>query len=57
MPRKKKEIILEDNNEVIINYTEPIITSIVINNNGTIYGLADNKIYCYDNQTKTWSLT
>lgn len=57
MPRKKKESILEYNEEVSINYTEPIITSIVINHNGTIYGLADNKIYCYDDQTKTWSLT
>jgi hypothetical protein len=33
---------------------EPVITSITINPNGTIFGLADNKVYLYHDQSKTW---
>jgi hypothetical protein len=33
---------------------DPIITCITINPNGTIYGLADNKIYVYDDIKHTW---
>jgi hypothetical protein len=33
---------------------EPVITSITINPNGTIFGLADNKVFVYDEMKKTW---
>jgi hypothetical protein len=33
---------------------EPVITSITINPNGTIFGLADNKVFVYDDISKTW---
>lgn len=36
--------------------TQPVITSITINPNGTIFGLADNKVYRYDEVTKQWGL-
>lgn len=33
---------------------EPIITSVTIAHTGTIFGLADNKIYVYDDIKHTW---
>lgn len=33
---------------------QPVITSITINPNGTIFGLADNKIYVYDDIRHEW---
>lgn len=35
---------------------EPIITSITINPNGTIFGLCDNKIYVYDDFNHEWKV-
>jgi hypothetical protein len=35
---------------------QPIITSITINPNGTIFGLCDNKIYVYDDISNEWRL-
>jgi hypothetical protein len=63
MPKKKTEKIV---NEKVSDYfdqllpkievkpKEPVITSITINPNGTIFGLADSKVYLYDDQSKTW---
>lgn len=34
---------------------EPVITSITINPNGTIFGLADSKVYLYDDHSKKWN--
>jgi hypothetical protein len=33
---------------------EPVVTSITINHNGTIFGVADNKIFVYDETTRSW---
>jgi hypothetical protein len=35
---------------------QPIITCITINPNGTIFGLADNKIYVYDDFKHEWKV-
>jgi hypothetical protein len=35
---------------------KPTITSITINPNGTIFGLADNKIYVYDDFKHEWKV-
>jgi hypothetical protein len=40
--------------EALFKPREPVITSITINPNGTIFGLADNKVYLYDDISKTW---
>lgn len=63
MPRKKTEKVM---NEKVSDYFDqllpkieiqekPIITSITINPNGTIFGLANNKVYLYHDQSKTWN--
>ena len=57
MPRKKTEEVIKSVQSVPKEETkepEIIITSITINPNGTIFGLADSKIYLYDDQSKTW---
>ena len=62
MPRKKTEKVV---NEKVSDYFDqllpkieieekPVITSITINPNGTIFGLANNVIYVYDNAMRTW---
>lgn len=56
MPKPKKPRIEElpiDKLETV-NEVQPIITSITINPTGTIFGLADNKVYRYDEYTKKW---
>jgi hypothetical protein len=40
--------------EALFKPKEPVITSITINPNGTIFGLADNKVFVYDDLSKTW---
>lgn len=53
----KPEEVLEglgDFSQFLEKTEQPIITSITINPNGTIYGLADNKIYVYDDIKHTW---
>jgi hypothetical protein len=40
--------------EALFKPKEPVITSITINPNGTIFGLADNKVFVYDEMKKTW---
>ena len=63
MPKKKTEKVM---NEKVSDYFDqllpkieiqekPIITSITINPNGTIFGLANNKVYLYHDQSKTWN--
>jgi hypothetical protein len=52
MSRKKPEI----KQEIVVDKPEPHIVSITVNSNGTFFGLADNKIYTYDQQTKKWNL-
>jgi uncharacterized lipoprotein YddW (UPF0748 family) len=61
MPRKKTEKVMSEQVtehmkrvEEIIKADEPVITSITINPNGTIFGLADNKVFVYDDLSKTW---
>jgi hypothetical protein len=63
MPRKKTEKVkfevtpdfdLDAEIESRIKPKEPVITSITINPNGTIFGLADNKVFVYDDISKTW---
>ena len=69
MPKKKTEKVVKDQwgeffDEMIpegafvpkeeTKQPEIIITCITINPNGTIFGLADSKIYLYDDQSKTW---
>jgi hypothetical protein len=39
---------------ITLNEGQPIITCITINPNGTIFGLADNKIYVYDDFKHEW---
>ena len=64
MPKKKTEKIV---NEKVSDYfdqllpkiedkpKEPVITCITINPNGTIFGLADSKVYLYDDHSKKWN--
>jgi hypothetical protein len=40
--------------EALFKPKEPVITCITINPNGTIFGLADNKVFVYDDLSKTW---
>jgi hypothetical protein len=61
MPRTKKVNKPEEVFEGLGNFKElakaperPVITSITINPNGTIFGLSDNKIYRYDDVKKVW---
>lgn len=57
MPRKKTEEVIKSVQIVTKEETkepEIIITSITINPNGTIFGLANNKVYVYDSHTKEW---
>lgn len=61
MARTKKTVKPEEKLEGLGDFSQflekveqPIITSITINPNGTIYGLADNKIYVYDDIKHTW---
>jgi hypothetical protein len=61
MPKKKTEKVMSEQVnehmkrvEEIIKADEPVITSITINPNGTIFGLADNKVFVYDEMKKTW---
>jgi hypothetical protein len=57
MPRKKTEEVIKSVQSVPKEETkepEIIITSITINPNGTIFGLANNVIYVYDNAMRTW---
>jgi hypothetical protein len=57
MPKKKTEEVIKRVQSVPKEETkepEIIITSITINPNGTIFGLANNVIYVYDNAMRTW---
>jgi hypothetical protein len=61
MPKKKTEIpikapLLGITGVLDSKAPEPeiIITCITINPNGTIFGLANNIVYLYDDQSKTW---
>jgi hypothetical protein len=52
---KKKEVVTKPVTVVTKEDTkQPVITCITINPNGTIFGLADSKVYLYDDQSKTW---
>lgn len=57
MPRKKTEEVIKSVQSVPKEETkepEVIITSITINPNGTIFGLANNIVYVYDSIMRTW---
>jgi hypothetical protein len=63
MPKKKTEKVMQekvsdyfDNFLPKLGTEEPelVITSITINPNGTIFGLANNRVYLYHDQSKTW---
>lgn len=63
MPKKKTEKVVQEKvSDYFDNFLpklgteepEPVITSITINPNGTIFGLANNKVYVYDSHTKEW---
>ena len=49
-----REIESRKRQEALFKPREPVITCITINPNGTIFGLADNVIYLYDDLSKTW---
>jgi hypothetical protein len=61
MPRQKKvefaPSVLKELDELTIYSkpeSQPVITSITLTPMGSILGLADNKIYRYDDLTKKW---
>jgi len=55
MPRQKKNNETTEVESLNPRITqEPVITSITLTRMGSILGLADNKIYRYDDLTKKW---
>jgi hypothetical protein len=55
MPRQKRSSETTEVESLNPRITqEPVITSITLTPMGSILGLADNKIYRYDDLTKKW---